>query len=769
MSQRNKILVLSNIKDEVKSFHPILETLFKKLPRIKRVDYTHGVNEAGADFVLSRRDDTLSVDEYIGVIVKLGKIHQDLGKIREQIEECNLGRYFNNGKQRVRLDEIWILTNEHITEGAKNKIYDSFSSRKIKFIQHTDLISLIDSHLENFWYDIPLGISEYLNQQNTEITNLENAYNLIPNQQDSFYIEQDIQEFSWDQKYDTKSKNKSNSKKIKKEKIIDIILNNSILLIEGKPGYGKSKLVRFAVSYFSNPTNFIRYKLLPVFTSYRELVDEYEGDINKFVSSKPNIKVDSSDYSLAIFIDGYDEKLYKSEEELEKFIALIKNLKTIKNSKAIVTSRSLNHLDTKQLQQLNIKWYEILPLSLQKILSFFDSLCKQSRISDRIVQDIRKSHLFQQLPKSPIAAILLANLLEENSKELPSNLTELYSKYSELMLGRWDMNKGLQSQKEFEAATSIIMNIAHYFIKNNLDYLALDEAKGFFYSYFSKRNLGINPDELFEKLTCRSGIIQRQDSLNRVFFKHRTFAEFFFASNSVKKRPAGFISGDVYSNYWRNVFFFYIGLQKDCEIELQNIIDQIPDSDVQKFTRLIYLSDYFLAGYATPYNIVSDNLPIIIKEASTLFLDIVNGKIDLPLNKLPKVSLLYIFQAIMRQSYSFEFFYPALEDSIINILNDDNISTEEKSYSLFFISVILIDLGKENPFDGLIENLMDDLPLSIQFGIMYESDKLKEHSKILKKQDRKLKRTMKHASNSVKSFIDKIHSKPVKQLSKKAP
>ncbi len=530
IDDKSKKIVLAELKDEVNDFHPLLASLFKKLPRIKKVEYTHGKDEKGADFVLLRHDDTLETNEYIGVIVKVKKIHQDLAKIREQISECNLERTFNNGKQRIRLDEIWIVTNEHITEGAKVKIYDSYASRKIRFIQNTDLIELIDKHLSNFWYDIPIDISDYLVKVNNEIKNMDNTFNLISTQKGDFYIEQDLEEIDWEYKYRKEKKKKP--KKIKLDKIVDLILDKKILFVEGKPGFGKSKLLRYATSYFSNPVNFLKHKLIPLFITYRELVDNFDEEPQKFIENKlKQLSKFEEEYSYVLFIDGFDEKLYSSEDEFDKLYSLIEKLKILKNCKTVITSRPLNYIEPHRMKQINIKWYELRPLTLPKILSFFDKLCKKSLISSRIIEDIKKSHLFKQLPQSPIAAILLANLINENANELPSNLTELYSKYCELMLGRWDISKGLQSDKEYEAAKSIIIDISKYFIDNDLEYLAIDEAKSYFDNYLSQRNLEISSDKLFEKITCRSGIIQRQDSSNRVFFKHRTFAEYFFANS----------------------------------------------------------------------------------------------------------------------------------------------------------------------------------------------------------------------------------------------
>lgn len=765
IDDKSKKALIAELNDEVNGLHPVLHSLFKKLPRIRKVEYTHGKEEKGADFVLLRHDDTLESNEYIGVIVKVGKIHQDLSKIREQIEECNLTRYFDNGKQKIRLDEIWVITNEHITEGAKQKIYDAYSSRKIRFIQNTDLIELIDKYLANFWYDIPIDISEYLIQINSEMTKMENTFNLLSQKNGEFYIDQDLEEIDWENKYKLSKKGDKKQKKIKLEKIIDVIIDNEIIFIEGKPGFGKSRLLRYTVNYFCSPTNYLKHQLIPIFVTYRDLVDNYEESPQKYLNEKViQIKKSVSECKFILLIDGFDEKLYSASDEFERLSLLIAKLKTINNCKTIITSRPLNYIEPPQLKQLYIKWYELLPLTIPKIVSFFDKLCKKSLISSRIVEDIKKSHLFKQLPQSPIAAILLANLINDNSIELPSNLTELYLKYCELMLGRWDISKGLQSDKEYEAAKSIIMNVANYFIENDLEYLAIDETKNFFDEYLSQRNLEINPLELFQKLTCRSGIIQREESSNRVYFKHRTFAEFFYACYVVRKPRADFITNKVYSYYWRNIYFFYIGLQKDCEVELQKIIDQLPESDINKFTRITNLADYFLAGYTTPYKVVSNNLTNIFLEASRFYLDIVNERTTNPLQQLPVIGVLFLFQSIIRHAYSYEFFFPAIENSIIDILSEDKIEEETKIYALFFIAVIFIELGRENPFDGLIDNFKNKLPFPIQFAIMYESKDIKLHSHIIKKQVKHLKSILKHSSKELINYLEGIHTKPIKKL-----
>ncbi len=130
---------LQKIKSEVDDFHPLLQQLFPKLENIRSVDYTHGQNERGADFILEKYDPTLSQSIYVGVIAKLGKIHQDFTEIERQIDECKMSRLTEGGKKEIFLNEIWVVTNENITNNAKEKIHHKFPATSIQFIDYQKL------------------------------------------------------------------------------------------------------------------------------------------------------------------------------------------------------------------------------------------------------------------------------------------------------------------------------------------------------------------------------------------------------------------------------------------------------------------------------------------------------------------------------------------------------------------------------------------------------------------------------------------------------
>src|SRR5258708_6781401 len=98
------------IKDEVGDLHPLLQQLLPNLPTVQSVEYTHGTSEFGGDFVLRKLDEALNETQYVGIIAKMDKITQDFTDVERQIDECTMPRVIGNGKQKVVLNSIWIIT-----------------------------------------------------------------------------------------------------------------------------------------------------------------------------------------------------------------------------------------------------------------------------------------------------------------------------------------------------------------------------------------------------------------------------------------------------------------------------------------------------------------------------------------------------------------------------------------------------------------------------------------------------------------------------------
>ena len=171
---------LDDITDEVKEFHPLLETLLPKLPHVIRVEYTHGINEFGADFVISKSDDIFGDEYYIGVIAKVAKITQDFSDIERQIDECSLARTFMGGKRKINLEEVWVITTKSISNNAQTKIHEKYKLHKIFFIDGIRLATLIDQYVPSYWTKLPIKLAEYLVTIKTRNEEIDRTVSLIP-------------------------------------------------------------------------------------------------------------------------------------------------------------------------------------------------------------------------------------------------------------------------------------------------------------------------------------------------------------------------------------------------------------------------------------------------------------------------------------------------------------------------------------------------------------------------------------------------------------
>jgi hypothetical protein len=751
---------LQNIKSEVDELHPLLHMLFEKMSEIQHIEYTHGKDEMGADFVLSRLDNTFGTIDYIGVIAKLGKIVQDFADIDRQIDECSVPRTYFGGKEKIRISEIWVIVTEHITKGAQEKINEKYKIRKIQFISGSRLAELIDKYAIHYWNDIPLKTGEYLFQIRTKYNEIDKNLSLLNVDDRSFYVQQDIYYNPPENEY---KKQKSHHSLYHKVDIFEEIEKGKILLVEGGMGSGKSKLIRKLIDEYSNPDIFSEKKLLPIAISYKDLVDNYGSD-HTLLISELNGKWDFTDLDIQylVLIDAVDEKNQSAEDRISELRNITDKLEADPRVTAVITSRYLKGYNRVDYFDGIIKRYELQYLTVSKMIEFLKTLCCQLSVANRILEDLKKSQLIQELPKTPIAAIILAKLINENPEDLPSNLTELYMKYSELMLGRWDVEKGLQSQKEYQALDSILMDLSKYMIEAEINHISTGDMIEIFKKYLNSRNLDIIPEELYQKMVDRCEMVAVDLDSNSLFFKHRTFAEFFYAKYLHRNNSLE-ISEKAFDIYWTSIYFFLLGIQKDHPEALQKLINLHPQNEVRRWLKIINMSNYYLAAYASPYDIVAEGLSKIYIEAAHLFQDIIFHKVKPLFQGISHMGMLYFVQLVVRESYSYDYFKNAIEDAALKISESMEYDDETKAYAIFFLNVTYIDLKGTDSFDFLLKDYEKRMPLDLALAIKHESKDLAVHSKLMKKQDKYIKSIMveKDKNRPIRSKIDELYNRPI--------
>ncbi|MGE8046047.1 NACHT domain-containing protein [Pseudomonas monteilii] len=757
--ETQKLERLKNLEREVQDFHPLLRILLKRISYIRNMEYKQGPGEKGADFVLEKVDDTLDTTYYIGVIVKVGKIKQDFTEIERQIDECGMERTFDNGKKKIYLSEIWIITNDSITDYAQNKIHHKFKNTSIVFFDVQKVAMLIDKFYPEFWTDISIKLGEYIRKLKGFSSSL-TKNSAILEFQENINIEQRVIKVGNKVKPDQGRRSRN-----QQITIHDALKAEQLLFLEGYMGSGKSNLIKRAIERMTEPGVIHSEKVIPIGMTFKDYLDVHKENLDQILAGVvEESHTDPAKHTYLLIIDGLDEVPIAEDVRKECLLNLSRAVRNTDNIRVLVTSRPIEDLKERNEIDKNFSRYHVLPLTTRQLLVFIEKACDNPVALDRLTKGMERSSLFKNLPKTPISAILLARILKEDPAELPSTMTELYSKYSELVLGRWDMSKGLQSQKEYEVIDSVCMDLGAYVIENGLSDISASEVKGFFDSYVSDRNLRIDVDAVFERFLSKSEIFSYSSRNLTISFKHRTFAEYFAAKKMLRENLS--LQHDrIFDPYWCTVYFFLIGLKRDCPELLTEIFGVRNLPPQQEIIKVYQTGQYLLAGYLTPYRTIKEGLRECFSLVAKLLDEGLKG--NSPLSVLPPVQLIYLLAHGMSHTYGYSYFEDAITEAIQEKLKSP--ADERDLYELFFLTTIPAFLGRNNAFDSLIRSHGKHLPELLKLGISHFNEDFSLKSDVTSKYVKKLHKGLKSRGNFTE-IITRLYDIPITEsISKPLP
>jgi hypothetical protein len=720
MDDKAKIERIEQIDSEVNELHPLLIQILPKLDRVSYVEYTHGPNEMGADFVVERVDPSLGTSDFIGVVAKSDKILQNFAEVERQIDECGHPRIIRQGKETVRLPEVWVVTSKTVSHNAKQKINEKFSTRKVHFFDSAWLARKVDEHAPFFWDSLTSSIGIYLSNLDKRLTVISAQTALLPGQPDSrVSIELDVEEVDAD-----RYKKNGPPKRPRLVNMVDELESNKVTILEANMGFGKSHLARRLSSHFAEVGVYKTKRLIPVFSTFKALFDSTDRNLESYIRSVMGSQCFSDsreeDASFLLVLDGLDEATSDVDRCRECLTDVVNQVRSHSHIKLLLTSRPLKLLDEVNTIATSAKRYRIRQLSVSKIVAYLKKIFESHSLPNHLLRDLGKSGLFKQLPQNPIAASLLANLISQEKYELPSNLTELYSKTVELMLGRWDEKRQISTEKLFRTTERLARHIARYMIDNQLVYLSRAEIKQMVDAFLGDRNTGVPPTEAFDYLMTRSNLFGAFDDTDTVFFKHRSFAEYLYARDAYETRDFS-IDERAFHPYWINTFFFYIGSLGECPDVLRNLVHLSPSAEPARLIRMLNMGQYLLSAYQTPYSVIQDSLGVVLVEAARLYRDIKEGKLGSKLVSMSEMQLLWVFSGTIRHCYGYEFFAKALPLAMAKIdesLLDD---VEVKSYALLFAAHALDEAGDRCGFEFLVESQkLQEFPTSVTLALAAE-------------------------------------------------
>lgn len=346
----------------------------------------------------------------------------------------------------------------------------------------------------------------------------------------------------------------------------ELISSADDIAIAGQLGSGKSTVLRrILLSVIESNEAQNQRTPIPILIPFKNLdladpecfARALNGEFSRYSKTPPDeeLGTDMVDGSVIALVDGLDE--LKNEDTILLAIERLEEFKKqFPKVRTILTTRLMELLDNPaifsgfrilQIEDLN-------PNQAQDLVKKWFG--EGDPVGARLSQLLRDPLTLRGLPSTPMTLALVAILHAGGAKEIPANLTELFSKYVELALGRWDEGKDLSQQFEWRIKEFLLRGIAWKLHVAGSPSIDDTELQDIVHELSRDRGLSIEASLFVDEVSERSELLVATTS-DTYEFKHRAFQDFFVGSEiNSRADPLEIIVDHFPDNPWQQSIFF---------------------------------------------------------------------------------------------------------------------------------------------------------------------------------------------------------------------
>ena len=615
-NKTEKLSFLHNIKKEVE-IHSLLAEVLPKLG-FKDVAITHERGndpENGKDLICSYYDQIEDKKDWYAFVVKKGTISgtsRQINEIESQIKDCFKYEYksLKTTSERVRISKVKVVTNEHFSGGAKEKIManDDINKPNVDFWDDEKLIQLIDIHYPKYWLkgspkykdyvELFLGavnrddFSKRLGLSDTKVKKLIDLF------VEPILIEKE---------------EKEDGQIVYQNRKINTILNikQSVFII-GESGCGKSTLFRELAKQIIEQNGLRNdYELYPIITSFNQIRNNNYSVIStlkRYFSDDlyKDLRIDVdcllSENKCIIFIDALDEIASNSEKE-KAFDAITAFTGQYPDVKVVCTSRPSDFL-YQCCSEKHFRSLEIDKINRRQIAQYIQAYFSDNDIlSKRLIKSLRDSGLLDKLPQTPMTLALITVIFDEKHIEIPSTITDLYSIFVDLLLKKFEFRNTIDII-ETDVKHSVLADLAKQMHVKEVTSIPEKDALHIISSYLQERGkYEISAKELLNDIMENNSMLIRNEKME-IQFKHLSFQEFFTAYELYHhlQSERNYFVENFHKLWWQNVAIFYAGFSKDAPKLLDEIMRRCRTTDgiIPRFNVMTGLGRLMQSLYSTP-------------------------------------------------------------------------------------------------------------------------------------------------------------------------
>lgn len=566
---------------------------------VKTLLYLIGFRNVRDGFVgiCAEEQSALSVINHLFIIPEdklSGKV--DMGKMSRLIDDAKINYSFN---------VVTIISNQHISTGFQSTLNEEYPTIKINYIGRDELINIIDTHFPDYWRHDDSALIEYENQFSSWMGS-ENQLKLLHLPSDKYQRLVNI--FIQPSLIEEVEDHHTHRFMRKRVEMRDVIHIKKSAVISGQSGAGKTTLLYNIGLMLStdNQTLTKTKKNVPVFISAIDLIGAMK-DVKAILLSKLSTLGSSFDelmekYEVILLVDSIDEFAPTQQKDV---IRQLVNLSR-RGIRFILTTRSDNRFQ-EYLERRDVSFYEISRFNTDQIRRFVNAFLPDENKASDLLESLRENKILERLPITPLTLSLISILFDETDYEIPATVTDIYSKFNDLVIGRAIVSNKI----EFIDVTfrERILSMYGYFLMKRDDHepLTYDEFIDYFATFYkdkSKQVKGGSLEEGLEYIVKNTGILYIKDG-KYVCFSHDTYMEYYAAVEYFKfhRNDEKELVDNFFDLKWQNVSVFYAGITKDMDDFARQI-----NIKLQSANRVMeYISGIQGAGYLLQALYLSDD------------------------------------------------------------------------------------------------------------------------------------------------------------------
>lgn len=376
-------------------------------------------------------------------------------------------------------------------------------------------------------------------------------------------------------------------------------------IIIGKPGSGKTTLLSFLALKFARRSSQgllgVDNETLPVFVNLRDTIKqgflnvkafgEKYGSYIECPHSTPTgfFKQRLDDGKCIVLLDGLDE-VSKPRERIDVAGWIDKLTSAYPKNVFIATSRPYGYetarlyndflelhileFTSEQVEEFVRYWTKAVEIKARGDDSRFTLEEAEKRAED-LLKAIRESPKIEVLTTNPLL-LTIVSLVHRYRATLPKRRVELYQECCDILLGYWDVAKGITIELEPTQKRAILQPLAYHLHHNGLREEKADKLIELLRGELPK--IGVDKDKaksLLDDFRYRCGIVV-ETRVSFFGFAHLTFQEFLTARYILDNNLEGFLVARRRDKYWLEATLLYCGM-KDTSTLLRRILHERED------------------------------------------------------------------------------------------------------------------------------------------------------------------------------------------------